>query len=169
MTIAKFETPTIDDGYMTVSVIFDNQERLVCIGKDTPAFRNFLERTINRQVLSKQEIDYFYSKTVRFTMDGKQLIDGQMLFDNMDSKGIALDIALIQCDLLTDGNFAVDWTRFIDRAIERNWLVYQIHDRMKHAMNESDLFGPSYISSVMHRFMVHVCKTVPEFQQYLKD
>ncbi len=103
------------------------------------------------------------------TIDGKILADGQVLFDNMDSLGIPLDVALLQLDVKTGGNFAVDWVRFIDRALERKWLVYQIHDKMLHAMTESDIFTKEYIDQVMYRFKIHICKVVPEFAKFLKS
>jgi hypothetical protein len=95
------------------------------------------------------------------------LVDGAKLFDIMDSKGIPLDISLIQFDLHTHGQFAVDWAAFADRAIERGWRVYQIHDRIQYAMKESDCFTQEYMDVVMSLFRLHICRTVPEFSHCL--
>lgn len=108
-------------------------------------------------------------KIINITTDGKQVIDGPFLFDNMNEKGMPLDVQLIQLDLLTGSQFAVDWIGFIDRALDCNWLVYQIHDRIQNSLIESDLFDKDYIAEVMNRFRIHICRNVEGFKQFITE
>lgn len=108
-------------------------------------------------------------KIINITTDGKQVIDGRFLFDNMNEKGMPLDIQLIQLDLLTNSQFAVDWIGFIDRALSCNWLVYQIHDRIQNSLTESDLFDKDYIAVVMNQFRIHICRNVEGFKHCITE
>lgn len=125
--------------------------------------------TLDKTTKTKLVLEKQSKKIYNITIDGKAVVSGRTVFDNMNERGLPLDIQLIQLDILTNSKFAINWSEFVDRGDEVGWMVYQIYDRIKYALKECDLYDDRYIGETMKRVMIHVCRSIDGFSHCLTE
>lgn len=125
--------------------------------------------TLDKTAKTKLVLEKQSKKIYNITVDGKAVVSGRTVFDNMNERGLPLDIQLIQLDILTNSKFAISWVEFVDRGDEVGWMVYQIYDRIKYALKECDLYDDRFITETMKRVMIHVCRTIDGFSHCLTE
>ena len=75
----------------------------------------------------------------RFTVDGKPLFPGALLFDLKATHGLPLDFALDQ--IIVQKGCAVDWVGFIEAARCNDWWDFQTYEFLCHGMADAQLPG----------------------------
>ena len=87
--------------------------------------------------------------------EGKQFVDGAVLFKMKDEQGLPLDM---QVGVLFDLGFGISWPGFIDAARRAGWYDFQIHDQIEHALQDCGSCSRDYISGVLERVKLYVLK-----------
>lgn len=102
----------------------------------------------------------------QYTEDGRKLIDGELVFKLMDTHGIPLDMMI---DILGDSSVSIKWLEFILSAYEHNWHSYQIHEKIKHSLEESINFSrpKERIEEIMCSVRIIICLNGKEYRHCL--
>lgn len=106
------------------------------------------------------------SQFYQFTDDGRQLIDGELIFKLIDSHGLPLDMIIDTCD---DNNSSIKWVEFIQAAWEHGWLSYQVYEKIKHSLDESINFSHNeeVKNSILYSTMLFICQNDDFYKPYL--
>jgi alanyl-tRNA synthetase len=74
---------------------------------------------------------------VGFTVDGKPMFNGSVLFELKVTHGLPLDFALDR--IINDLGMAVDWVAFIESARKHKWWDYQTYALITHSMTDAGI------------------------------
>ena len=89
----------------------------------------------------------------RFTVDGKPLFPGDLLFDLKATHGLPLEFALDK--IIVQEGCAVDWVGFIEAARRNDWWDFRTYETVCHGMADAQL-SEDMQQGIRHGFQRYV-------------